>query len=101
MPVSAKEHTYDHCRPLHPRPAGRPHRLHRRADFSGPVATPAGPESRIVPTGTPEGCPVGTTGASGTLPGSGALYLICVPPGFDAATGSLVLYAPGSVPPQV
>jgi pimeloyl-ACP methyl ester carboxylesterase len=65
------------------------------------VTTPAGPEPRIVPTGTPEGCPVGTTGASGALPGSGALYLICVPPGFGAATGSLVLYAPGSVPPQV
>jgi hypothetical protein len=65
------------------------------------VATPLGPESRSVPAGTPAGCPAGTTGASGALPGSGALYLICVPPGFDAATGSLVLYAPGSVPPQL
>jgi hypothetical protein len=68
---------------------------------SNTAAGPVGPELRSVPTGTPEGCPTGTTGASGALPGSGALYLICVPPGFDAATGSLVLYAPGSVPPQL
>jgi pimeloyl-ACP methyl ester carboxylesterase len=52
-----------------------------------------------IPTGTPNECPAGTTGASGTLPGSGALFLICVPPGFDPATGSLVVYAHGSVPP--
>src|SRR6266487_4032578 len=68
---------------------------------SNPVANPVGPELRSVPTGTPAGCPTGTTGASGALPGSGALYLVCVPPAFDAATGSLVLYAPGSVPPQL
>jgi pimeloyl-ACP methyl ester carboxylesterase len=54
-----------------------------------------------IPTGTPTECPDGTTGASGTLPGSGALYLICVPPDFDPATGSLVVYAHGSVPPQL
>jgi pimeloyl-ACP methyl ester carboxylesterase len=53
------------------------------------------------PTGTPDECPAGTTGASGTLPGSDALYLICVPAGFDPATGSLVVYAHGSVPPQL
>lgn len=52
------------------------------------------------PTTAPSACPAGTTGAEGTLPGSGALYLICVPPGFDASTGSLVVYAPGFVPPQ-
>jgi hypothetical protein len=68
---------------------------------SNTVTVPAGPELRSLPAGTPEGCPTGTTGASGALPGSGALYLICVPPGFDAASGSLVLYAPGSVPPQL
>jgi hypothetical protein len=68
---------------------------------SNSIATPGGPQLRNVPTATPEGCPTGTTGATGALPGSGALYLICVPPGFDAATGSLVLYAPGSVPPQL
>ena len=43
-----------------------------------------------VPTTTPPACPAGTTGAEG-----GALYLICVPPGFDASTASLVVYAPG------
>ena len=53
-----------------------------------------------VPTTTPSACPAGTTGAEGALPGSGALYLICVPPGFDASSGSLVVYAPGSVFPQ-
>ncbi len=63
------------------------------------VAT--GPEFRQFPTGTPAECPAFTTGASGSLPGTGALYLICVPPGFDPATGSLVVYAPGSVPPQL
>jgi pimeloyl-ACP methyl ester carboxylesterase len=72
------------------------------APTSSNLATPpTGSELRSVPTGTPEGCPAGTTGASGALPGSGALYLICVPPGFDPATGSLVIYAPGSVPPQL
>lgn len=64
-------------------------------------STPGGPQARTVPTGRPPQCPLFTTGASGTLPGSGALYLICVPPGFDPATGSLVIYAPGSVPPQL
>jgi pimeloyl-ACP methyl ester carboxylesterase len=53
-----------------------------------------------VPTGTPSACPAGTTGAEGTLPGSDALFRICVPPGFDASTGSLVVYMPGFVPPQ-
>jgi pimeloyl-ACP methyl ester carboxylesterase len=53
-----------------------------------------------VPTGRPDECPLGTTGASGTLPGSGALFLICVPPGTDPDTASLVVYAHGSVPPQ-
>jgi pimeloyl-ACP methyl ester carboxylesterase len=53
-----------------------------------------------VPTTTPSACPAGTTGAEGALPGSGALYLICVPAGFDPSTGSLVVYAPGSVFPQ-
>jgi len=56
---------------------------------------------RPVPTDTPDQCPELTTGASGTLPGSGALFLICVPPGFDPAAGNLVVYAPGSVPPQL
>jgi hypothetical protein len=68
------------------------------SDVAGPAP---GGELQSVPTATPEGCPAGTTGASGSLAGSGALYLICVPPGFDAATGSLVIYAPGSVPPQL
>src|SRR5918995_937183 len=58
------------------------------------------PQLRPIPTGTPAECPTGTTGASGTLPGSGALYLICVPPGFDPSTGDLVVYAHGTVPPQ-
>jgi pimeloyl-ACP methyl ester carboxylesterase len=53
-----------------------------------------------IPTTTPSACPAGATGAEGALPGSGALYLICAPPGFDASTGSLVVYAPGYVPPQ-
>jgi pimeloyl-ACP methyl ester carboxylesterase len=59
------------------------------------------PQARTFPTGRPPECPDFTTGAAGTLPGSGALYLICVPPGFDPAGGSLVIYAPGSVPPQL
>ena len=63
-------------------------------------ATTRGTDLRTLPTGTPAECPANTTGTSGTLPGSGALYLICVPPGFDAATGSLVVYARGSVPPS-
>ena len=58
-----------------------------------------GSELRSPPTERPAEC-LGTTGASGTLPGSGALYLICVPDGFDPATGSLVVYAHGSVPPS-
>jgi pimeloyl-ACP methyl ester carboxylesterase len=66
---------------------------------SGP-AVANGPDVQMVPTDTPDECPGGTTGTSGTLPGSGALYLICVPAGFDPATGSLVVYAHGSVPPQ-
>jgi pimeloyl-ACP methyl ester carboxylesterase len=40
-------------------------------------------------------CPAGTT-ASGALPGSGALYLICVPPEWN---GSVVVYAHGYVNP--
>jgi pimeloyl-ACP methyl ester carboxylesterase len=66
-------------------------------------SNPAGssrPDLRKVPTETPAECPTGTTGASGTLPGSGALYLICVPAGFDPATGDLVVYARGTVRPQ-
>jgi pimeloyl-ACP methyl ester carboxylesterase len=59
------------------------------------------PQARTFPTGTPPECPAFTTGAAGTLPGSGALFLICVPPGFDPTAGSLVVYAPGSVPPQL
>lgn len=59
-----------------------------------------GADLRAVPTGRPTECPPGS-GASGTLPGSGALYLICVPPDFNPATGSLVVYAHGSVPPQL
>ena len=51
------------------------------------------------PTSTPSACPAGTTGAEGVLPGSGARYLICVPAGFEASSGSLVVYAPGYVPP--
>jgi pimeloyl-ACP methyl ester carboxylesterase len=64
-------------------------------------ATSSGSDPRQLPDGTPAECPAGTTGASGVLPGSGALYLICVPAGFDPATGSLVVYAHGSVPPQL
>jgi pimeloyl-ACP methyl ester carboxylesterase len=68
---------------------------------SSAPANIAGSDLRTFPTGTPAECPELTTGASGTLPGSGALYLICVPPGFDPAAGSLVVYAPGTVPPQL
>jgi pimeloyl-ACP methyl ester carboxylesterase len=69
---------------------------------NGPTGTtrPGGPTVGFLPGDTPQGCPAGTTGASGTLPGSGALFLICIPPNFDPATGSLVVYAHGSVPPQ-
>ena len=68
---------------------------------SDALSTPGAPRARTLPTGRPAECPVSTTGAGGTLPGSGALYLICVPPGFDPATGTLVIYAPGSIPPQL
>jgi pimeloyl-ACP methyl ester carboxylesterase len=71
----------------------------RDAPTSPDAAATGGSDLRSIPTGTPAECPAGTTGASGTLAGSGALYLICVPPGFDPATGSLVVYARGSVPP--
>ncbi len=40
-----------------------------------------GPEFRQLPTGTPAECPSFTTGASGILPGSGALYSHLRPPG--------------------
>jgi len=70
------------------------------APTSSNPPTTTGSTLAQVPTGTPSECPAGTTGATGTLPGSGALYLICVPPGFDPSTGSLVVYAHGSVPPQ-
>ncbi len=43
-------------------------------------------------------CPPGTQSASGALPGSGALYLICIPPP-PAWTGNLVVYAHGYVDP--
>ena len=66
---------------------------------SNPVAAD-NPPLRQVPTGRPAECPANTTGESGTLPGSGALYLICVPEGFDPATDDLVVYAHGTVPPQ-
>jgi pimeloyl-ACP methyl ester carboxylesterase len=72
----------------------------RDAPTSPDTVVAGGSDLGTVPTGTPTECPAGTTGASGTLPGSGALYLICVPPGFDPATGSLVVYARGSVPPS-
>jgi pimeloyl-ACP methyl ester carboxylesterase len=42
-------------------------------------------------------CPTGTLGATGTIPGTGALYLFCVPPTWN---GSLVVYAHGYVSPQ-
>lgn len=71
------------------------------ADTStAPDPVPAVAALAKIPTGTPAACPLGTTGAEGTLPGSDALYLICVPPGYDASTGSLVVYSPGFVPPQ-
>jgi pimeloyl-ACP methyl ester carboxylesterase len=72
----------------------------RDAPTSPDPAVAGGTDLRTIPTGTPTECPAGTTGASGTLPGSGALYLICAPPGFDPASGSLVVYARASVPPS-
>jgi pimeloyl-ACP methyl ester carboxylesterase len=67
---------------------------------SSDLSSATGSDLRTLPTGTPDGCPSGTTGASGTLPGTTAVFLICVPAGFDPATGSLVVYAHGAVPPQ-
>src|SRR5207244_4203967 len=52
-----------------------------------PPDPPAGLSLAKAPTTAPSACPAGTTGAEGALPGSGALYLICVPAGFDASTG--------------
>ena len=48
---------------------------------AGPDGNPAalGPSPTTSPPVVAE-CPVGTTTASGALPGSGALFLICVPP---------------------
>jgi len=42
-------------------------------------------------------CPTGTVGATGVVPGTGALYLFCIPPAWN---GSLVVYAHGYVSPQ-
>ena len=43
-------------------------------------------------------CPTGTTTASGALPGSGALFLFCVPPD-EVWNGSVIVYAHGYVNP--
>jgi pimeloyl-ACP methyl ester carboxylesterase len=56
-----------------------------------PTTRPAGPT--ITAT-----CPAGTSAASGALPGSGALFLFCVPPA-PVWNGSLVVYAHGYVNP--
>jgi pimeloyl-ACP methyl ester carboxylesterase len=43
-------------------------------------------------------CPAGTSSSAGALPGSGALFLFCVPPA-PAWNGSLIVYAHGYVNP--
>ena len=63
-------------------------------DTTSPPAAPAAAPA-VSPLVVAE-CPAGTTTASGALPGSGALYLICVPPAWN---GSLVVYAHGYVNP--
>ena len=62
-------------------------------------AAPAAPAPRVQADVSPlvtATCPPGTQSASGALPGSGALYLICIPPAWN---GHLVVYAHGYVNP--
>src|SRR5688572_9973644 len=69
----------------------------------GPASTAAptnGPASNV-PTVDPAvtaTCPTGTSSASGALPGSGALFLFCVPPA-GLWNGSVIVYAHGYVNP--
>jgi hypothetical protein len=66
------------------------------SDVHAPVPPTSLPlQPTVSPLVTAE-CPAGTTTASGALPGSGALYLICVPPAWN---GTLVVYAHGFVNP--
>ena len=67
-----------------------------------PVADPATAGTRsdapsVDPTITAT-CPQGTISSAGALPGSGALFLFCVPPG-SAWNGSVIVYAHGYVNP--
>ena len=59
--------------------------------------TPAQQSPRPDPTITAT-CPTGTTTSSGALPGSGALFLFCLPP-VQAWNGNLIVYAHGYVNP--
>ncbi|MGH7630724.1 MAG: hypothetical protein ACREOF_15330 [Gemmatimonadales bacterium] len=65
---------------------------------------PAAPTGTALPTTKPASptitatCPPGTTSAAGALPGSGALFLMCVPPA-PLWNGSLIVYAHGYVNP--
>jgi pimeloyl-ACP methyl ester carboxylesterase len=70
------------------------------ADAPTSPAPPARPAARTQADVTPQStaCPPGTQSSSGALPGSGALYLICIPPP-AAWNGSLVVYAHGYVNP--
>jgi pimeloyl-ACP methyl ester carboxylesterase len=73
---------------------------------NGPDPAAAGtiPDTPQLPTAKPADpiisaiCPPGTTTASGALPGSGALFLFCVPPA-PAWNGSVIVYAHGYVNP--
>ena len=71
------------------------------APTSPPAAPPAPPVARVQAEVSPlvtATCPSGTESASGAMPGSGALYLICIPPA-AAWNGSVVVYAHGYVNP--
>ncbi len=65
---------------------------------------PAAPAGTVLPTTKPASptitatCPPGTTSAAGALAGSGALFLMCVPPA-PLWSGSLIVYAHGYVNP--
>ncbi len=72
------------------------------SDPAAPAGTvsdlPALPRTKPVSPTITATCPPGTTSAAGALPGSGALFLFCVPPA-SVWNGSLIVYAHGYVNP--
>lgn len=65
---------------------------------TGTISDLTDPPSQAADPTITAACPTGTSSASGALPGSGALFLFCVPPA-AAWNGSLIVYAHGYVNP--